>query len=326
MGATRRLQYQNVKIVDKYLEILESKLKEHRVFDRLEKIFQEAKETKTMSIRNIKEYEKVDRDVYRLAKHAENKYYPISHRKYAWSPVLDKAIKKVRLWTKIKKIGWYKDDAGRDRLMEELNVKQTLMTLEKIDEKLKKVEEELCEIKSRSVEFRVTFLKDLANRYAIENKVTEEVAIRELMAHEELRDLFKDIRFKMKDRDFSQTYRLWLPDDGSVTSPPPQNWKKITTPPIEITDSETMNKLILERNKNHLKQAKDTPFANTILGKKLGWDGNGVMGDEILDGQWTNNYELHEVSVEYIKGLQQKDTSVLNKVRGSITIEEYKKF
>ena len=102
--------------------------------------------------------------------------------------------------------------------------------------------------------------------------------------------------------------------------------KKITTPPIEITDSETMNKLILERNKNHLKQAKDTPFANTILGKKLGWDGNGVMGDEILDGQWTNNYELHEVSVEYIKGLQQKDTSVLNKVRGSITIEEHKKF
>ena len=73
MGATRRLQYQNVKIVDKYLEILETKLKEHRVFDRLEKIFQEAKETKTMSIRNIKEYETVDRDVYRLAKHAKNK-------------------------------------------------------------------------------------------------------------------------------------------------------------------------------------------------------------------------------------------------------------
>ena len=79
----------------------------------------------------ILESEKLDMDVYRLAKHAENKCYPISLRKYAWSPVLDKAIKKVRLWKKIKKIGWYKDDAGRDRLTEELNVKKTLMTLEK---------------------------------------------------------------------------------------------------------------------------------------------------------------------------------------------------
>ena len=79
----------------------------------------------------------------------------------------------------------------------------------------------------------------------------------------------------MKDRSFSHNYRLVLTYDGNVMSLPSEDWKKITNSLIEITDSEEIYNLILQRNKIHLKKAQDVSFAKTELGKK--WVGKEML-------------------------------------------------
>ena len=55
--------------------------------------------------------------------------------------------------------------------------------------------------------------------------------------------------------------------DGNVMSLPSEDWKKITYSLIEITDSEDIYNLILQRNKIHMKKAQDVSFAKIELGK-----------------------------------------------------------
>ena len=61
--------------------------------------------------------------------------------------------------------------------------------------------------------------------------------------------------------------------------------KAVKSPLVEVTDSEEMNKKLVERNTHHLHQAKATPFADCELGKRLGWDGQGELCETILQGR-----------------------------------------
>ena len=142
---------------------------------------------------------------------------------------------------------------------------------------MKEAEKELQEVQKNSAEIRVEFLHKLAARYAIENNIPEEIAIRELLAHEELKEIFKEVRYGLTEFRQGQTYRIWLPSDNNPKSLPPSNWKVIKSPLVEITDNDKMNKKLVERNTHHLQQAKATPFAESELGKRLGWDGQGEL-------------------------------------------------
>ena len=56
----------------------------------------------------------------------------------------------------------------------------------------------LRQIKYQYKEHRVQYLLDMANHYAMENNITRETAIRELIIHEELRDTYQRINMKFK--------------------------------------------------------------------------------------------------------------------------------
>ena len=267
---TRRLQYSDVKKVKKYVEVLEAKLKDHKVFERMESLVEKMKKQKGMMNLDEVVYEQLDRDVFLLEKCAEKKCTRVSYRRYAWSPTLDRAIKRVRLWSRVVDHGWTSPCKVIQGLAKELEVGTKPITKQQQQERLKEAEKELQEVQKNSAEIRVEFLNELAARYAIENNISEEIAVRELLAHEELKEIFKEVRYGLTEYRQGQTYRIWLPNDNNPRSLPPSNWKVINSPSVEVTDSEEMNKKLVERNTHHLQQAKATPFADCELGKRLG--------------------------------------------------------
>ena len=148
----------------------------------------------------------------------------------------------------------------------------------------------------------------------------------ELLAHEQIRAIFKDIRMGLMAKARTQTYRIWLPNSGDVTYPPPENWKKCKAPQVEITNSDDIHNKILERNLVHLQQAKDASFAMTKLGKLLRWEGSGDLVDQLLEGTVPEDLGLSKVSMEYLNGLKVQKMNVMEKIKADLTMEEYKSF
>ena len=72
------------------------------------------------------------------------------------------------------------------------------MNLEEIRFRAAVTANELHKVRRASPETRVRFLKSLAEQFAEENKTSKEIAIRELMKHEEIREIFKEIGHRLK--------------------------------------------------------------------------------------------------------------------------------
>ena len=270
-------------------------------------------------------YNKIDRDVFRLCKSAENKSVHVSSRRYAWSPKLDQAIKLERLWEKIVKIGWDMTNSTILILSKEMGVEKD--TKDKTEHKkiLKQIKLDVHEVKNNSKQIRVQFLKDLASKYALDNNVPYEKAVRELLVHEELREIFTEIKFGLNLLQKSQTYRIWLPVSGRALDAPPENWKTTTTGQLEITNGDEIHGKILERNNIHLQQAKHTPFASSKLGKLLNYDGSGDLTDAFLTST-ASEVGLEGICKKYLEGLKVKNMDTLEKVDSEINFDDYKSF
>jgi len=102
----RKLQSKNTKATKDYLKQTRLSWTEHKVFERMENLCEDLRNTKIMTEEMIETYNKIDRDVFRLCLSAEKECVHVSTRRYAWSQKLDQAIKKERLWETIVKIGW----------------------------------------------------------------------------------------------------------------------------------------------------------------------------------------------------------------------------
>ena len=92
----------------------------------------------------------------------------------------------------------------------------------------------------------------MAAKYALDNNIPYEKAIRELLVHEELREIFCEIKLGMNLLEKSQTYRIWLPESKGATDKPPADWKTTTSGRVEITNGDEIHEKILKRNKVHL--------------------------------------------------------------------------
>ena len=96
---------------------------------------------------------------------------------------------------------------------------------------------------------------------------------------------------------------------------------------IIVSESDEMEKHILNRNRSQLLQAANTPFADGEWGEMIKWDGTGDMADRIVQGQ-----PLHETAHKsqliqtYIEGMAASDPSILNTVDTNITFDQYTDF
>ena len=322
---SRKLQSIDVKASEKYIKKVEEHFVDHNVYNRMETLVEKVTVQNKMDKEDQAEYEKIDKDVFRLCRSAEKKCIHLRQHRFAWSPSLDVAMKQERLWRKVVKLGWGSGKKIIEELRIELGVERDGDTNEEHKIKWEEAKKNLKDTRDNAKDKRVDFLKKLAAQYAAANNLTQEKAVKELLAHEQIRDIFREIKFGMNQLRKKQMYRLWLPEDGKVTSKPPKDWKKVVRGQREVTDSEIIHTKLLERNRLHLEQAKVTPFAMSGIGRLLKWDGKGEVSDKILMGEDFDN-DLSEVSKKYIEGLRVKKMCDLESVEKDISLEDYKRF
>ena len=213
--SSRRLRSTDPKCTESYLKKLHTNFKNHKVYERMEKLWEEVKNQVTLTKEQIGKYEAIDRDVYRLCINAEKTVILHTCTKYVWSPALDEAVSEVQYW-KVRK-SQINDATKTYEIVQKGNEKgiadDISYTIPQINEALKQAYSTLHLIQKKDCERRQEFLNNLAEKYANENNISKELAIRELMSHEEPRELFRTIRLKMKGSRSPQLSEIWTKDD-----------------------------------------------------------------------------------------------------------------
>ena len=314
--ANRRLKTNDIKSTKKYLKQLKKSIKKHNIAERMKKLLMKIdQKCPKQEIQQM--YNKIDSDMFRLCKNAENKCKKLSNKNTPWSLKNMETIHKMYFLQKIARRNSNNQSATEADKKEALEMGLTINIENKIevDETLKQIKKETKLSESKAKEYRIEFLQSQAKKYAADNHLPEAKAIEELICHEEIRDTYSTISSKMSERHKGQLGKLWVPN---------QNGNEMDK--TEIDEGDTLHEVILSRNETHLRQARNTPFAETNLGKKMKWDGTGKIVDTILDGDWTNDEGYHEWIELYIKGLATDNLETLNSIDTEITEEEYKKF
>ena len=177
--------------------------------------------------------------MFRLCTNAEKAIKLVRLRQHAWSPCLEAASKEANHWKmrnnnkkdeykttrliNLAKAMGIEDSDKKTELEITLEMNQSFTRLEKVRHKAK--------------EKRVEFLMGLAEKYAADNCISEHQAILEIMAHEEIREMYRHIRLKMKGAQFLQLSEVWLQaSDGT---------KQIIDETLDLENH------LLERNKNN---------------------------------------------------------------------------
>ena len=76
---------------------------------------------------------------------------------------------------------------------------------------------------------------------------------------------------------------------------------------VPSSDGEQLEQFLLERNKAHYAQAKDTPFAQEPFLSDLGWDGTSPTCEQILDGTFNYDSLPNEETKEFVRQLKRED-------------------
>ena len=91
------------------------------------------------------------------------------------------------------------------------------MNMDTIVIELKKAYKTLRNVQKVDKANRIEYLNSLAQKYAQDNNISKEIAIRELMSHEETRKLFRTLRLKMQGARSAQLSEVWVEQSGIKT-------------------------------------------------------------------------------------------------------------
>ena len=320
-AGNRRLQSNDVKATERYVEELRKYCSDHRIGERIKKWEENVEKGEWDEREMRKRYEAVDRDMYRGCISAEKKAVVRERGEFPWSRVLNEALCRVKYWKLRRREmeGVEHNEAMKTSLREMLQIGEEVdETLETVRTQLSMAQKDLEMARKEAPKNRVAFLDELATKYAVENRLDKEVAVREILKHEETREVYQEIGAALKPRWEGQLEKVWIPEDDSV----PRREYKLK----EVVDKpKDLFRRLLGRNEKHLGQAKNTPFAHGRYRKKLKKDGSGKFVDAILAGE-ADTKKMDKWIAEYVKGLASGDMRAVEKVTVEVELAEYQQF
>jgi len=203
----------------------------------------------------------------------------------------------------------------------ELNIEYEDYQQEEIETKLNAARNNLLSVQKNAIEHRQKHLGDLAERYASENNLSKQKAVQELLMHESVRHTFAVLKEKLKPHQQGQITKVWVAMDENG------NYTKDHQKKIVLSDREKVHESLLSRNKRHLTQARNTPFARGRLSKAMKWDGTGDIGRDLLSGEILNKERFSSTIQLYFESLTVSRISPkLNIIKPTLTQEEYRSF
>lgn len=315
---SRKLVLSNPQAVEKYLLEVDTKFMKQNIYQRSQTLMKKVTSGSLSPQRILDLYNKLDREVYGICQKAEKYCRPAWAGKYAWSPALAKAIKTVNYW----RYRWKRPDEmiGIQQRGKELGILYTPLSSVTIHQLLNESKKNLRDIQNNARETRKNHLEELANQYALQNNLSPQRAVMELLSHEETRGMFRMLRYQIKKEERKKLMTLWeaVDEDG--------NFIKDENRKVVYTKGKEIDKALLRRNEEHLNQARHTPFATGKLRKGLKWDGTGQLSDDILTGDILNQVRLDDAMQLYLESIRVQDLSKLGIIKPLLHLEEYQTF
>ena len=315
-ASSRRLRSTDPKCINKYIDKLRKNFKTHNIHKRMKKLVLSLKEINGMTKCQQEQYEALDRDVFRLCINAEKQIKIMRFQQHAWSPSMEAAAKTIQHWRRRQKAKKENKNNTHKLILFARSIgieDDESKSDEDIQVEIKQAFRKLNQVKKVAREKRVEFLNGLADKYASDNMISKSQAVLELLNHEEVREMYRHIRLKIKGSTFSQLDEVWIKSSEGETR--------------VISDNDELNEHLLRRNKDQLRQAANTPFGDGPLGKLLKADGSGDIADRILEGlPIPEAVEYDETIQAYLEGMAVSKVSILDSVKTDLTTEQYANF
>ena len=318
--ALRGIRSQSPKACVKYVTEMEQYLLEHKVYKRVDKL-------STLTTRHgltaglKKHWEGVDQDILRASLHAE-KSVAKKHRP-PWSFKLHQAALRATYW-KIALSGKRTHrvvETVLEALAEGIDWDPTPpspeMSVSDIQGQLRRVQAELKKIRKEASTHRSDMLQERAAAEALAGNEAEAKILRRLERAEATKACFGLLRKYLKPRSNGGLTKVQVPDgvDESGT----ETFK-------DVSESEEMFALILERNYKHFGQANGTPFTEAPLKDWLGNYGETETGQAILAGELRPALDQGFPETQTVLDLLQPFDPPAQPISSLVTSSDFKSF
>ena len=109
---------------------------------------------------------------------------------------------------------------------------------------------DLRAVKKAAFPHRLQFLRDQIGKYETNGEPLKEDSVRAILSTETRRHMFKKLSYHINGSSAKSLHKVILHHNGE---------------PTEITDTQALHSALLDRNKKHFGQARETPFAQPRL-------------------------------------------------------------
>jgi exonuclease III len=313
--APRILKSNNVSQVTQYIKAKYELLLAHNVFARAERM---------TSPGNRHAYaERLDKDIVSASLSAEQQMKRFGEP--AWSVALVQARKKEAILSKCLTMARtnidHTEQLRRDVL--ELNAAEEPFilptTLQECTQALRKAKSEVKEIVSQSFVHRdkehEDRIKALESTLSTQSDKTRARILRRIRKAEDIKQLFRKLKMVRRTHDRRGVTRIEIPLHPEQEPQTCSEWQTIDVP------TEVLRHL-QQRNQLHFGQAAGTPFTLPPLSDHLGFCGDGVEADNILDGSFDTTRYTPNVAI-LLRHLQQTEAMASMGVYPTITEDQY---
>ena len=293
----RGLKLQNIKALHKFKERMETYCKQHRMKEKIHTISkglldsdkeEDNGKKQTIIQRWATELDKWDQLFTELLLASERKCSKTGlTRTYLWSKPLMMAGQRITYW-KARKRGL---KCNRDvehlkgyakHLHNKFGYTNKRLSKGEIRMELRDAWKNLRAIQKEDRANRQQFLEELAVERAFQQNIQIASAIKQIQNSEETKQSHEKLGRQIKPTERGAIKYILIPDGDNPDGPFGKSWKK-------ITDSEEVEKLLLQRNENKLQESSASPFSTTTtttLSQNIGHIGDQNIIEDILNNEY----------------------------------------
>lgn len=171
---------------------------------------------------------------------------------------------------------------------------------------LRKAQKNLRKIRKKARELRIQHLENLIEKYNLTNDKERKKIIRRIQRAEAISKCYRKLRWLLHPPNPGVTFIQHTTDDGITRT---------------IYDRQTLEQVILQRNKHHFNQCAGSTFTTGIL-RNLNWASDSDLADSILAGTYPIETMTHDIHLQTILhlckrlGAEYPATIDITKLRG----------
>eukprot|EP00957_Ditylum_brightwellii_P099504 7579556-Ditylum_brightwellii.AAC.1 len=251
---------------------------------------------------------------------------------YDWSIKLVKAGKLVQYWKMRKSLMQNKTDFTHLHTLAKVTEVENdvSLTLSDINKKLTEAQKALRLVQKNVAVAQDTHLEELA-RHRLKHSTGDLAAtIKNIQHCDELKQAFQSMKPITKGITGGVVNELLIPNPEKLSTPVmyPDVINCLdfehATPFLVMDDQDEIMSTLIKRNKLHLHQSFDTPFATQTMQEYIRENGTGLGAKEILDGNFDPNQFDNLPAVNYWIKHNLRRTAAQDSVDINLTKEELK--